>query len=146
MPQPPSKRSIALPQPKPSHRKRLHEMAPSRYSKHHSTATVTAHIRWAGSNHSRCPDCGQRQLEGRRLQTIVPSRTAQSRPFGHCRRRRQLCRKYFLFCSIYRQAHRSYVQQSHRIVPLYVPRGQTMLPHCIPLQIQCHPGSPDIRV
>jgi len=30
----------------------------------------------------------------------------------------------FLFCCICRQAHRSFIQQSHRFVPLHVPRGK----------------------
>ncbi len=113
-----------LPQPEPSHCKRPHETAPSRYLKHPSTATTTAHSRQAGSNLTRRLDCRQRQFDGRHLRTSVPNKTARARPFGHRRRRRQLCRKYFLFCSVCRQAHRSYVQQSCRFVPLHVPQGQ----------------------
>ncbi len=121
MPKSLSQRSHALSQPKPSHHKRPHETAPSRYSKHHHTTTVIAPIRQAGSNRSSRPDCRRRELDRRYLRAIIPCRTAQSRPFGHRRGQRQLCWKCFLFCGICRQAHRGVIQRSHRIIPLHVP-------------------------
>ena len=117
MPQSLSQRSHALSQPEPSHRKRPHEMTPSRHLKHHHIVTAIAPIRQAGSNHTSRPDCRRRQLDRRYLRAIIPRRTARSRPFGHHRGRRQLCRKYFVFCCICRQAHRSFIQRSHRLFP-----------------------------
>jgi len=83
MPQSLSQRSHALSQPKPSHRKRPHETASSRYLKHHHTTNTIATIRQAGSNRSSRPNCGQRQLDRQYLRAIIPCRTTQSRPFGH---------------------------------------------------------------
>ena len=105
-----SQRSHALSQPKPSHRKRPHETTPSRYLKHHHTATAIIPIRQAGSNHTSRPVGGQRQLDRRYLRTSIPHRSAQSWPFGHHRGRQQLCRKYFLFCCFCRHAHKSFIQ------------------------------------
>ena len=111
MPKSLSQRRHALSQPKPSHRKRPHETTSSRYLKHHHTTTTIATIRQAGSNRTRSrPDCGQRQVDRRYLRAIIPRRSARSRTFNHCWRRRQLCRKYFLFCCVCRQVHRSFIQ------------------------------------
>jgi hypothetical protein len=145
MPQSLGQMSHALPQPEPSHRKGPHETAPSRHLGHHRTATVIVPIRKARSNRTSRPDCGRRQLDGKYIRAIIPPKASQSRPFGHRRRRRQLLRKYILFRGICRQAHRSVIQRSHRVVPLYVPQRQCMLPHRIPLRMQCDPRSPNIR-
>ena len=56
MPQPLGQRGHMLPQPEPSHSKRPHEMASSRHSKHHRTATTIAPIRQTGSNRTSRPD------------------------------------------------------------------------------------------
>jgi hypothetical protein len=146
MPQSLSQRSDTLPQPESSHRKRPHETAPSRYSKHHRTTTASATIRQTGSNRTSRPDRGRRQLDGSYIRASSAQRAVQSRPLGHRRGRRQLCRKYVLFCNVCRQANRSFVQRSHRVVPLHVPRGQCVLPHRVPLRIQCDPRATDIRV
>ena len=99
MPQSHSQGSHGLSQPEPSHRKRPHETAPPRYSKHQHKATAIAPIRQKKYNCSSRPNCGQRNLDRRYLRAIIPCRTDRSRPFGHRRRRRQLFRKYFCFAA-----------------------------------------------